>query len=122
MNRPDRPMRPKSLYVLALTLFACVGGDSNVYRPLAIGDVAPDYGAPTLGGDTIRLESLRGSPVLLNVWATWCPPCREEMPALQELHERYADRGLRVVGVSVDSRGAEAAIRQFLDEGGLTFT
>jgi cytochrome c biogenesis protein CcmG/thiol:disulfide interchange protein DsbE len=111
----------KSLWILILAGSACSSGDP-AYRPLSIGDQAPAFAAPTLDGDTLRLASLRGTPVLLNVWATWCPPCREEMPRLQALHERFADRGLRVIGVSVDSRGAEDAIRRFLDEGGYTFT
>jgi peroxiredoxin len=75
-----------------------------------------------LAGDTVRLADLHGDAVLLNVWATWCPPCREEMPGLQALHATYGDRGLRVLGVSVDSRGAESAIRGFTADHGITFT
>lgn len=92
------------------------------YRPLAAGDDAPEFAAPVLDGDSLHLSSLRGRPVLLNVWATWCPPCREEMPALQALHEEYGPRGLRVLGVSVDSHGSEQTIRRFLADGGYTFT
>ncbi|HEX6309792.1 MAG TPA: TlpA disulfide reductase family protein [Longimicrobiales bacterium] len=114
----------KSLWLLVLTVQACAPdgtAEDSRYRPLASGDAAPVFAAPTLAGDTLSLEALRGTPVLLNVWATWCPPCREEMPGLQQLHERYAGRGLRVIGVSVDSRGAEAAIDRFLREGGYSF-
>ena len=104
----------------AAVLTACGGSDG--YRPLRAGDAAPAYGAPTLAGDTVTLASLEGGAVLLNVWATWCAPCREEMPGLQTLHERYAARGLRVVGASVDARGAEDAIRAFVRDHGITFT
>jgi cytochrome c biogenesis protein CcmG, thiol:disulfide interchange protein DsbE len=96
--------------------------DTDRFRPLQAGDPAPAFAASMPGGDTVSLGALRGDPVLLNVWATWCPPCREEMPALQVLHETYGPRGLRVIGVSVDSRGAESAIRSFTADHGITFT
>ncbi|MFO7262417.1 MAG: TlpA family protein disulfide reductase [Symbiobacteriaceae bacterium] len=104
--------------LLALAV-ACAPGD---YRPIATGDRAPAYAGATLAGDTVSLARLRGEPVLLNIWATWCPPCREEMPLLQALHEEYGPRGLRVIGVSIDARGAESAIREFVEEYGIGFT
>lgn len=111
----------KCLSLLILSVFAC-SPEAGGFRPLEAGDPAPEFGAPVLDGDSLHLASLVGNPVLLNVWATWCPPCREEMPALQALHERYGPRGLRILGVSVDSRGSEQTIRRFLEEGGYTFT
>jgi peroxiredoxin len=106
----------------AMLLCSACAPDVERYRPLAAGDPAPAFAAAILGGDTLRLHDLRGETVMLNVWATWCAPCREEMPGLQALHQRYATQGLRVVGVSIDSRGAEAAIRSFLQDHGITFT
>jgi cytochrome c biogenesis protein CcmG/thiol:disulfide interchange protein DsbE len=103
-----------------LVLAAC--GSADRFRPLRVGDPAPAYAAPDLTGDTVALAALRGQAVLLNVWATWCAPCREEMPELQALHERFATRGLRVLGVSVDASGSEDPIRYFLDEFGVSFT
>jgi peroxiredoxin len=121
--RPGRPRRLLALLAPALVLGAAgCGAESDRFRAPAVGDPAPAYAAPTLDGDTVTLAELRGSTVVLNVWATWCPPCRDEMPGLQELHERYAGRGLRVVGVSIDSRGSEGEIRQFLQDHGITFT
>jgi cytochrome c biogenesis protein CcmG, thiol:disulfide interchange protein DsbE len=108
--------------LLAAALAIACGPEPRTYRPLAAGDEAPGFAAPVLGADTLDLESLRGAVVLLNVWATWCPPCREEMPHLQQVHERFAERGLRVVGVSVDARGSEGAIHQFLADVGVSFT
>jgi peroxiredoxin len=118
-------MRPSGaailLSLLSMAALACAP-ESTGYQPLTEGDPAPAFAAPVLDGDSLHLSSLRGQPVLLNVWATWCPPCREEMPALQALHEEYGPRGLRVLGVSVDTQGSEATIRRFLEEGGYTFT
>lgn len=77
--------------------------------------------AVTLEGDSVSLDGLQGQVVLLNVWATWCVPCRQEVPELESLHQAYADRGLHVVGVTVDNRGAEAQIRQFIERFGMTY-
>lgn len=82
---------------------------------------APPYSAVTLAGDSMALADLQGSPVLLNVWATWCAPCRQEIPELQALHEQHADEGLRVVGVSVDTRSALDDVHAFVDEFGMTY-
>ncbi|HEX7122898.1 MAG TPA: TlpA disulfide reductase family protein, partial [Gemmatimonadaceae bacterium] len=86
-----------------------------------IGEPAPTFHARTVAGDTVSLASLRGKVVLLNIWATWCAPCREEIPYLQQLHEQYADSGLVVVGVSVDARGQEEEVGSFAAELGMTY-
>ncbi len=86
-----------------------------------IGTAAPTYDAVTLEGEAFQLVDHRGEIVLLNIWATWCPPCRQEMPHLQILHERYREEGLRVVGVSIDATGAERTVRRFLDDVGVDF-
>ena len=106
--------------MVALTAVAC-RADANEFRRVAAGDPAPAYAAPDLAGDTIALADFRGEVVLLNVWATWCAPCRREMPGLQQLQERFEGRGLHVLGVSIDARGAEAAIRTFADGLGVGF-
>jgi cytochrome c biogenesis protein CcmG/thiol:disulfide interchange protein DsbE len=111
----------KAVSLLLVGLLAGCGG-SDQYRPLAVGDPAPAYAARTLAGDTVALASLQGHPVLLNVWATWCVPCQEEMPAIERLSERFADSGLTVVGVSVDDGSADPAVRRFMQEHGITFT
>ena len=81
-----------------------------------IGLPAPSYAATTLAGDSVTLASQRGTVVLLNVWATWCHPCRTEIPELIALRQRYRARGMEVVGVSVDADGAQADIRTFMKE------
>ncbi|MDQ2654786.1 MAG: redoxin domain-containing protein [Chloroflexota bacterium] len=89
----------------------------------ALADPAPAYAATRLDGSgEISLDDLRGEVVLLNGWATWCQPCREEMPLLQQLQEEYGDQGLRVVGVSIDRGEAAGKIEQFANDTGVTFT
>jgi len=75
---------------------------------------APDFMFVSLGGDTIRSADLRGDVVVLNFWATWCVPCRLEMPSLQSLHEDREADGVHVLGLATDV-GSEDAIRAFLD-------
>ena len=64
--------------------------------------VAPDFVLPQLDGTPLRLSAYRGKVVLLDFWATWCDPCREETPHFVELQRQYADRGLQIIGVSMD--------------------
>lgn len=115
-------MTPAPYAIAVVLLVACAGDDNVPARPLEIGQTAPHYSAVSLNGDSISLEQLRGRVVLLNVWATWCHPCREEIPVLQALHARYAPRRLELVGVSVDARGEEDTIRQFARDFGMTYS
>lgn len=84
---------------------------------------APDYGADLFDGEgSLTLADLRGSVVLLNVWATWCGPCKEEMPYLESVSQSFGGAGLRVVGVSIDRGAADGRVHDFLAETGATFT
>jgi cytochrome c biogenesis protein CcmG, thiol:disulfide interchange protein DsbE len=105
------------------TSAACGEGSGHLRAPspVEVGRPAPAYSAVTPNGDSVSLVSLRGKPVLLNVWATWCHPCRDEIPELQRLHERYRGRGLEIVGVSVDAGGTEEAIAAFARRYGMTY-
>lgn len=87
----------------------------------SIGNAAPAYAARSLAGDSVSLAEMRGKVVLLNIWATWCHPCRTEIPELQALYERERERGLEVVGVSVDAGGEDAAVADFAREYGVTY-
>src|SRR5579864_1393303 len=64
--------------------------------------MAPDFILPQLGGQDLRLSSYRGKVVLLDFWASWCEPCRVETPHLIELQQKYGDRGLQIIGISMD--------------------
>ncbi len=69
---------------------------------------APDFVLKSNSGENIRLSDLRGEVVLLNFWATWCGPCRQEMPLLDDLHARYKDMGFKVIGVNVENKPEKA--------------
>jgi cytochrome c biogenesis protein CcmG/thiol:disulfide interchange protein DsbE len=98
---------------------SCIPADGLIPR---IGGPAIEYPAATLAGDTVTLASLRGEVVLLNLWATWCVPCRTETPYLQELSEQYGDRGFHVVGISLDTGDAADQVERFVEEYGVTYT
>lgn len=68
----------------------------------------PDFTLKSLDGENLRLEELRGQVVLINFWASWCGPCRQEMPVLQKIHERYEPLGFTVLGVNVDENPEQA--------------
>jgi peroxiredoxin len=84
-------------------------------------DRAPDFELLSLGGSRVKLLDLRGQPVLLNFWATWCEPCRVEMPWLVEIDEKYRAQGLRIVGVSMDDSGAVQKVAAFAKEKGVKY-
>lgn len=91
--------------------------------PVSVGSAAPPLRAATLDGThrTKSLDDYAGKVVLLNVWATWCEPCKVEMPSIEKLHREFGPRGLAVVAVSVDDAGMEDRIRDFVKELGTTF-
>jgi cytochrome c biogenesis protein CcmG, thiol:disulfide interchange protein DsbE len=114
-----RTMHILRILPAALLLAAC--GDAPGGGPVRVGSAAPSYAAEVLDGERTGLANLRGRPVLLNVWATWCHPCRKEIPALEQLHQAYGGRGLQVVGVSIDQGDQEQGIREFMQEYGASY-
>lgn len=82
--------------------------------------VAPDFAVPDLAGQAVRLSAYRGQVVLVNLWATWCPPCREEMPSMERLHQRLKDRGFVLLAVNEDEGGA-GPVKAFVDQMKMTF-
>jgi peroxiredoxin/outer membrane lipoprotein-sorting protein len=79
---------------------------------------APDFELKTLDGERVRLQDLRGKPVLLSFFASWCGPCRRELPSVVKLHEEFKDKGLQVLGVNDEGKGTA---RHFAEKAGLTF-
>jgi peroxiredoxin len=100
------------LTVLGVAAFGFVYLQMKKGYPLKVGEPAPAFSLPTLDGNATELGSLRGRVVLVNLWASWCPPCLAEMPSLQRLHQKLAAEGLVVLGVSADED--EKDIRQAL--------
>jgi thiol-disulfide isomerase/thioredoxin len=97
-------------------------GPANAVRTgFQPGEYAPDFELRSVGGPSVRLSSLRGKPVLLNFWATWCAPCRIEMPWLVELDQRYRAKGIQIVGVSVDDVGEEKDVATFAKGRGVDY-
>ena len=96
--------------------------DSTVTSTTQIrgGFPAPDFTFPDLKGQQISLSGHRGKVVLVNIWATWCPPCRQEMPSMQKLYERFQGEDFEILAVSIDSIGREA-VAPFMQSLSLTF-
>jgi peroxiredoxin len=114
--------------VLILTLMAIamfVSLDNKKEEPakdasaqiLEAGVKAPDFELKTLKGDTVKLSELKGKKVMLNFWATWCAPCKKEMPDMQKLHEE-ASEDLVILAVNIDP---QLDVQGFIDENGITF-
>lgn len=83
---------------------------------------APSFKIQTLAGESVTLEDYRGKKILLNFWATWCPPCKEEMPYMQQFYEEYADEDYVVLAVNVTpSEKSKEDVASFIEEYALTF-
>lgn len=85
------------------------------------GFLAPDFELKTPAGESIRLSDLRGQAVLVNLWATWCPPCRAEMQTIEKLYIEYKEQGFTVLAVNMTYQDDPFAIMPFVNEQGLTF-
>lgn len=90
--------------------------------PITVGARAPEFKARDVhSGKMKSLEDYKGQVVLLNIWATWCPPCKAEMPSIEQLYQAYGKDGLKVVAVSIDEYVGTDSVRAFANNFGLTF-
>jgi len=90
--------------------------------PIFVGSQVPDFRAKVLGSTQYKtLADYKGQVMLLNVWATWCEPCRAEIPSLERLQKAYGSQGLKIVAVSIDDYVGEDSIRRYADNFGVTF-
>jgi peroxiredoxin len=90
--------------------------------PVAAGKMAADFKLKDLKGNAVSLSSMRGKVVFLNIWATWCAPCREEMPSIESLYEKFrGDKDFVVLAVSQDTDGSRA-VAPYVEKNGLNFT
>ena len=85
------------------------------------GSLAPEINLKSLTGDQITLSKLEGRPVLVNFWATWCGPCREEFPALQRAYKKYQDKGFIIVGVNFQDENSDQGVLTFVRNSVVTF-
>ncbi len=97
------------------------GASANAKRAPAIGAPAPVLALHDLNDAPQTLESLKGRVVVLNVWATWCQPCREELPQLEALFQQFKAQNVAMIGVSVDAEGMGSDVRDFAKEHGMSY-
>lgn len=117
--------RPVTWFVLALAVASPETARADAFKELELvrpGRPTPaaDFTVPDLTGQPLRLGDFKGAVVFLNFWATWCPPCKEEMPSMERLYRRYKNKGFTILAVSIDS-GSAAPVAAFAKKFGLTF-
>lgn len=109
---------------LALALILAYGWWTRPAPEIApgphVGEPLADFTLPNMQGQPVQLAALRGKVVFINVWTTWCPPCIEEMPTIQRLHEELHPKGLVVLAINMDALGRQT-VEPFLDKRRLTF-
>ena len=129
-KRPSNlPYLVTGVLAFGVIVTAWLGRDWFGAQFVQVGREAPDFEVATLEGETAALSDYRGQVVLLNIWATWCAPCRVEMPSMERLYRELGDDGFEIVAVSVDARQGEVDavgrpggnIRAFSDSLSLTF-
>lgn len=94
-----------TLFLLSLPLAAAAAGSGGA---LTSGAPAPGFQLPSLAGASVSLDDYRGQVVVLNFWASWCGPCRKEMPILEQVHKQYKAKGMTLVGINVEPESADA--------------
>jgi cytochrome c biogenesis protein CcmG, thiol:disulfide interchange protein DsbE len=107
-------LAPALLFV-GLLWFALMRSGSQA----TVGDTAPEFELPTLSGNTLSSADLKGRPVVVNFWASWCLPCREEAPVLERTWRRYRDEGVMFLGVNI--KDAESDAKAFVEEFDITY-
>jgi thiol-disulfide isomerase/thioredoxin len=108
-----------AVHVFLATMLAVSGAGAQ----LPVGSVAPEIDARTLSDTRFQLSALRGRPVIMTFWGTWCPPCREEFPVLAEAYRKHHGAGLEVVGVNQrDQEVRTTDVQHFVDELSIPFT
>lgn len=123
--RPESNLTAIAIVVLAgaIALFAWAWsndqGESTSVGQIRVGEQAPDFVLPDLNGNEIALSDHRGEVVLINFWATWCPPCRVEMPDLEAVYRQHNDSGFEILGV--DQREPADLVEEYVEENGFSW-
>ena len=119
--------RPKIILIMVLALMlvsglimaGCSGPTSAPAQGPQIGKLAPDFKLSNLEGQSVSLGDFRGKPVLLNFWASWCGPCRYEMPFIQEIYEEWSGKGLIILAVNLQENPSQ--VKEFVESFGFSF-
>ena len=116
----------KALIILVIAALAATGGfavrsylnqQADANNP-ALGQIRPEFAAPDINGEYQNIKQYDGKLVLLNFWATWCPPCKHEIPAFIDLQNEYGSQGFQIVGLAIDD---EEAVAGFIEEIGMNY-
>lgn len=110
---------PTHRHLQTLLLALCLAWFSTPTQSKEINQPAPNFTLKSIAGSNLKLSEYRGQVILLNFWASWCGPCRQEMPILESLHNRYKDLGFTVLGVNVEKDPSKA--QEYLKEVSVTF-
>jgi thiol-disulfide isomerase/thioredoxin len=110
----------KNLLAAAIVILALLPGCTSKEKESASA-VAPDFTLQDLSGKKVTLSGLKGSVVLLEFWATWCPPCRESIPGIERLHKTYGGKGLTILAISYDEGGWDK-VKDFVVEHKITYS
>ncbi|HYM62160.1 MAG TPA: TlpA disulfide reductase family protein [Thermoanaerobaculia bacterium] len=114
------PATPPAVTTAATTAVAPAAASAAAAGSADVGAMMPDYQAQWLDGKPMDIASRRGKVVFLNLWATWCQPCRYEIPQLQKMQDHFAAQGFEVIGVSLDEGGVDG-VREFVKKQGMTY-
>ena len=96
----------------AIAIVLCIAGSSTMAADVAVGKPAPQVSARVLDGSTMHVGGASGKVTIVNFWATWCAPCKEEMPAIQAYYDRHKGEGLQVLAISMDNPNATAEVKR----------
>ena len=114
----NKPLIPIILLLLVVALFSLSG--FGKIKGQSSSSPAPDFALPDLEGKTVRLSDFKGKVIILDFWATWCPPCVKEIPHFIELYEQYKENGFQMIGIAIQS-GSASNVRQFAEEHGINY-
>ena len=111
-------LRYVPFFVLVVFLAAAFLYREGLAARAEVGKPAPDFSLDLLGGGTLKLSELKGKAVIINFWTTWCPECKDELPALEAFYRRYADQ---IVLLGINMRETEGLVRPFVERYGVTY-
>ncbi len=108
-------------FAVCMILITAVIAACTDHRAPSSGTAAPDFTLQDLNGKNVRLLDYKGKVVLLDFWATWCPPCRASIPGLEKIHKTYKDKGLVILAISLD-QGEWDTVKSFVTDHGITYS